>query len=265
MSGQPLSTLGTNGNYFFGTDALPSQYVRHLTALAMTAMASWSHVQGYLGTTFGTLIGGKTPVTMSMYAAFDSFAIQREMLLTAASEMLPKRYSDAFRATLIVLERAAKERHRFAHWLWGTSGDPAFSQKILLLVDPRHLWKMRVERYRHWRRFRGKEADVQFHVTYPQLDQKLIVAYREDDLKAVCAQMDRAWQYAFALDMLAGATPIGRREIYRRLVAQPEIRQALDGLRPKKTKSKKAVPKPRRVSRRARREAALARRRQAKG
>lgn len=261
MAGQPLSTLGANDNYVFSTDALPSR--PDLMVAAMQVIVAWSYVQTQLGHAFGTLIGAKKPVTMSMYAAFDSFVVQRQMLITAATEILPKRYSEVFRATLIVLERAAKERHRFAHWMWGTTTDPKFSTKVLLLADPRDWWKVRVARYRHSRRFKGDP--VQAIITRPYLDQKRILAYNLDDLAGVLAQMEKAWSYATALDQLAGATSVGRRELYRRLVAQPEIRQALDKERPKKTRSKKVPPRRRRVSPRARREAALARRRRAEG
>lgn len=258
MSGQPFSKIGADGNYAFGTDILGGR--EHLTALVTTAIAGWSSVQAFLGHTFAELIGGKTPVTMSMYAAFDSFAVQRQMLLTAAKELLPERHYEVFRLTLKVVEAAGIERHRFAHWLWGISTDPKFSTKILLLVDPRHSWKVRVANIRHWRR-PAKNVLWQ-EINQPRLDPSEIRAYTAADLGRVCRQMEVAARLAAALSDLVRAKPKQRLLIRRALLAQPQIRQARDVEFRRETKTKKAPPKPPRLSSRARREAALARRKE---
>lgn len=240
MAGQPLSTLRTNGNYFFGTDVLVPR--PNSMALISIAVAGWSITEAHLGNAFAALIGATKPVTMDMYCAFDSFAVQKRLLVTAATRILPKRYSDIFRATLVVLERAATERHKFAHWIWGASADPKFSD-TLLLADPVYFWKLRVARIRHMRRFERSGDYSQMHLTTPRLDLKLILAYREPDLRRVCKQMELSWRYADALCELVSSKPPRRQQIYRQLLGQADIRQALEKDRQHHTKRKKASPR----------------------
>ncbi|MDP1838146.1 MAG: hypothetical protein Q8N31_11965 [Reyranella sp.] len=253
MAGQPFSHLKTDGNYIFGTDALHGR--EHLTARVTIAIAGWSIVQAHLGNAFAELIGGKTPVAMSMYAAFDSFAVQRQLLITAVEELLPKRYSEVFRLTLKVIEVAGKERHRFAHWIWGGSTDPKFSTKILLLVEPRHSWRVRVAAIR---RAKGiPKEDLSFFVM-PRLDPKEIRAYTADDLERVGRQMELAWRYAHALSDLVASKPKRRLEIRRALLAQPEIHRAYDEARRRSAKVTKADSKPTHRSKPARRKSVIA-------
>lgn len=258
---KPFSKTGADGNYIFGSHLLGGR--EHLTARVTEAIGGWSSVQASLGHTFAELIGGKTPVTMSMYAAFDSFKVQRQMLLTAAEELLPLRHYEVFRITLRIIERVAIERHRFAHWLWGVSTDPKFSTKLLLLVDPRHSWEVRVANIRHWQR-PAPNIVVQT-VTQPRLDPSQIRAYTADDLERVCRDMRTAVHLAAVLFELVRARPRRRLLIRRSLLASPQIRLAHDAERRKKAKVKKAPQKPRRLSKRARREAALARRNKQQG
>lgn len=242
MAGQPLSTLGTNGNYMFGTTPLHSR--PELMALVANAIAGWAAAEANLGNAFAAFIGSKKPVAMEIYAAFDSFAVQRRMLIAAATNLLPKRYSEIFGCTLTVLERAAKERHKFAHGIWGVSADPKFSTKILLLADPKDFWNLSVARYRHFLRFQKGGDHFRAQLTMPRIDLKLVVAYRKADLVMVCDQMERSYQYATALCLLASAKPPQRRQLFRQLLNQPDIRQVFEKRHPKHAKPKKADPPP---------------------
>lgn len=260
MPGQPLANLRLRGDYGFSdhriTDA-PSE----LMALVARSIAHWSLAQAHLGNAFAELVGAKSGATVSMYASFDNFQVQRVMLLTAAKELLPKRYSDTFSATLTVIERAAKERHRFAHWVCGAFSNSAH-RDILLLADPKDMWRVRSAAVRHFRKFKVWEHG---DATQPDLDPRKILAYRESDLKGILEQIERAEYYAYALSFLARSKPRVRLPVLRLLLDQPDIRSAYDTARQKETKSKKAPQKPPRVSKRARREAALVRRRAAEG
>jgi hypothetical protein len=77
------------------------------------------------------------------------------------------------------------------------------------------------------------------HLKMPPLDQKLVMAYTETDLRRVCEQMERAYWYADALYMLASARPAARRQIRSLLLQKPEIRQALEKRRRPPAKLKK--------------------------
>ena len=232
MVGQPLTTLHTNGNYMFGTTPLLSH--PGLMALVANAIAGWAVTESHFGNAFAGLIGSKRPVTMEMYAAF-GFAVQKRLLITAATEILLKRYGDIFRCTLSVLERSAKERHRFAHGIWGVSADPDFSAKILLLADPKDFWRMSVKRLRY---FRQKGLDVQAKINAPRIDLKLIRAYRKSDLEKVCEQMEQSWQYANALCLMINSKAAVRQNVYRKLASQPAIAATLEKDRRGHTKQK---------------------------
>lgn len=239
MPGQPFSKIRSNGNYAFGTDLLGSR--PDLMTLVGIAIAGWSVAQAHLGNTFAALLGAKHPVTMSIYAAFDSFMVQRQILVTAANELLPKRYAAIFRATLKIIEKAAKDRNRLAHWIWGVSVDPEISTKVLLLANPRHVWATRVKAIRHVKR---SKMDIhRAHLTQPRLDPREIEAWTKDDLVRTCRQMEQAWRLANALDQLVDAEPARRRQIYRQLLDVPEIRAVHDREQRPKSKRRKVPPK----------------------
>lgn len=257
MAGQRLSNLHIEADYHFNPLAL-HMGPRDLLAFACQIIASWSSVQAHLGNAFAEMVGARSRATVIMYSSFDSFAVQRQMLVTAATELLPKRDSEVFRATLTVIERAAKERHRFAHWIYGSFLN-AENDNILLLADPKHVWRLRVATI-HYRRRRIKTGDAAR--TQPRLDRRDIWAYKTADIRRVLDQVDAAERHAWMLQLLAFARSKERPHIRRRLLSEPQIRLALDAERQRKSKPKKAPPRPPRVSKRARREAALARRKQ---
>lgn len=255
MTGQPLANLHIKGETDFGT--LGIQFSSsELMGIVAKVIAQWSLTQAHLASAFAELIAPRSPAAVSIYASFDSFAVQRQMLLTAAAEMLPKRSADVLRALLVVAERAAKERHRFAHWVWGTILGQEAGERILLLADPKQLARLRARQIRHFRKFK-RDTRTAF-VTQPRLDPKEILAYREADLLRVWNQARWAEVCAFEIECLVRAKPKQRLERQRKLLAQPQFRAEFDKLRPKKTTRSKAVRKPPRVSRRARRDAALA-------
>jgi hypothetical protein len=256
MSGQPLATLKIKSELDFGPLALSLASPRLMSIVAQ-AIARWSLTQAHLGSAFAELIGTRSPSTVSIYATFDSFAVQRKMLSTVTAELLPKRCSDMCHALLAIIDRAAKERHRFAHWVLGVLLEGNLKNEYLLLADPKDLWKLRVRQIKHFRR---NPQDLMVHATQPRLDRRDIMAYRETDLLRVRQRLEVAEWAAYAIECLVRATPRQRLEIQRQLLAQLEVRMEYDKLRPRKTKRPKAAPKPPRVSNRVRREAALARR-----
>jgi hypothetical protein len=257
MAGQTLAGIRLDGEPIFGglaLDLAPAE----LTALVADVVARWSLTQTTLGNVFAELIGARSSAVVSIYASFDSFLIQRRMLETAAAELLPKRYSEIFIAAMEIIESAAKERHRFAHWLWGVYVARVSTVEFLLLADPKKIWRLRPAQMRHARRSQigGSRA---LHLSQPRLDRKQISVYRENDLREAKQKMMRAEGYARALEDLVRATPKLRLQISRALRAQSEIQKALATERPKKTERQKAAQKPPRVSRSARRAAALKR------
>lgn len=237
MSGQPLSTLHTNGNYLFGTSVLGG--IQEQVALAARVIAGWSIVEMELGHAFAGLIGAKTPAAMEMYAEFESFAVQKRMLLSAAEHTLANRYSRLTRVTLSVIDRYASERHRFAHWVLGASADPKFSRELLLAADPKHFWRTTVARFKYWKRKRTERNHLPAVLMQPKIDLENIVAYRNADLLRICAHIETTYFYAVTLRHLF-EKPSQRQSLYRLLTDQPDIAQALEKDRRNHAKRKQA-------------------------
>src|SRR5665213_514455 len=107
---QPASKVKWNGNYMFGTDSLVAR--PEFGCLVAAVIAGWAIIETHLGRTFATLIGAKQPTTMNMYMAARSFDVQRDLLKVAAVDVLPKRYAALFDVALIILSRAALDRHK---------------------------------------------------------------------------------------------------------------------------------------------------------
>ena len=78
MAAQRATHVKWNGNYFFGSDCLINKPDH--TVLVATVIAGWSATEQHLGRAFGSLIGAKQPVTMSMYSAIRSFEVQRDLI-----------------------------------------------------------------------------------------------------------------------------------------------------------------------------------------
>ena len=226
---QPASRVKWNGNYFFGSDCLTGR--PELGSIVAAVIAGWAITETHLGRTFAILIGAKQPITMSMYGATRSFDVQRDLLKAVAKEVLSKRYVVLFEAALVVMNRAAADRHKFAHWVWGTSADPELP--ALLLVEPKHFWHLTAAQIRHWNDKRRKNAiekvgPFQFQVTQPKLNHEHILVYREKDLKEAQEGVERAYRIADALRMLAASKPARRRVIYRWLCSDADIQRAIE-------------------------------------
>ncbi len=243
MQAQRGSQSQWDGQCFFGTDALTK--FPELGALVAATIAGWSMVEAHLGRMFGSLIGAKRPVTMSMYSAVRSFEVQRDIIKAASVELLPRRYAMLVSACLDVMLAASKTRHRFAHWVWGASTDP--SLPALLLVDPRHFWSLHVAQVRHWNDRRGKNAiervgPYTFKNTIPKLNLYDVWVYTQPSLIHEKERIDRSYRIAEALRQLVISDVARRREVYRWICSEHDIEAAL-------TKVKSNWPKSRSQSR----------------
>jgi hypothetical protein len=228
MTAQPASSHKWNANCTFGNEALVNM-PDHGSVVA-AVIAGWSVIEATLGRTFAMLIGARQPVSMSMYGAARSFEIQRELLQVAVNEVMSKRHAALIAATLVVVNRSAIHRHRFAHWVWGASADPEL--RALLLVEPRNYWNLTAAQMKYWRthvkRVLEKNGPTAFNAGMPQLAHDHIFVYRLKDLNDVRAQIERAYQMADALFELVDSKGHRRRMILHWLNSQADIRLALE-------------------------------------
>lgn len=237
---QRASNVTWNGTYIFGSEALTTK-PEHAMWVAAT-IAAWAATEQHLGRVFGSLIGAKQPVTMSMYAAVRSPEVQRDIIKTACAELLPKRYAMMAAAGLDALYKVSQPRHHFAHWLWGMSVDPAMD--ALLLVEPRHFWHLHTAQTRHFRKTPPPRIGaLNFHLRTPRLNHDDIWVYKLSDLKDAHERMDHAFRIAEALNQLVSSSNAPRRRaIYQMLSAQPDVQTALRAVKKNWPKNRPARP-----------------------
>lgn len=240
MTAQPITHHNWNGNYVFGNEVLIEwpEYGAEVSGV----ISGWAFVEATLGRAFASLIGARQPVTMTMYNAARSFDVQRALLEAAVDDVLPVTYSRIFKIALIVINRSAIHRHRFAHWLWGrTSSAVKEDLRALLLVEPRNYWNITAAQIKYWnknKRHLEKAGEGSFFVVnMPLLKHEHIWAYTIDDLKNVRAEIEHAFNLADALRDLARAKAPKRREILNWLKSDRQIREVLAAER-KRQKSK---------------------------
>lgn len=239
MCPNPASRVKWNGDYLFGNEALINK--PEFGSLVAAVIAGWAITETHLGRTFATMIGTKQPVTMSMYEAVRSFEIQRDLLRAAANDVLPKRYAALLDAALSVLTRAASDRNKFAHWVWGASADPALD--ALFLVEPKHFWKLAVAQIKHSKKGLGAVGALNYMATQPKLDREHIYVYRLRDLQEARGLIERAYRIADALRVLVESKGVRRRAISRWLCAEDDIRKVVEGRKKKAAPHKPPAPR----------------------
>lgn len=237
----PASKVRWNGNYFFGDVSMFAK-PRH-AALVAAVIAGWSGTEAHLGRVFANLVSSKHAVTMNMFAAARSFEVQRDLLLAAARTTLPRTHFTTFEASIVVVSRASRDRHAFAHGIWGHSADPELD--ALLLVQPEHLWDLTRKRMRH-RRANWSEPSSDppndYFLNMPSLSREVIMVYEIRDLEDARQRIEKAYKIADALfDLSASQAAQERRTILQWLRSQPEIRTAEE--------KKHSNPQPERASR----------------
>jgi hypothetical protein len=244
MSPNPASKVRWNGNYIFGNNVLTAKPA--FGSAVAAAIAGWSITEAHLGRIFATLVGAKQPVTMSMYEAIRSFEVQRDLLRAAARDVLPRRYAIVFEASLNILTKAAADRNKFAHWVWGASADPGLD--ALFLVEPKHFWKLTAIQIKYWKTSRRKKIanTLALFSSQPRLNHDHIYVYRLTDLNAVGARIERSYRIAETLRQFVESSGSRRRLLYQRLCSEGDIQKAVAGM---KQKVRKRNPRPPRAQR----------------
>jgi hypothetical protein len=202
-------------------------------AMVAKIISGWSYTEAHLGNMFAALIGAKMPVAVDMYASLRTFDAQRKLLNATSRKLLPKRYADVVAATITVIAHTAKERHKFAHWIWGRSADPSLSD-TLLLAEPSIFWKNRAAQVRHWNKTKSKvlrrAPDAFVYKPGPKLDVNQAYLYRMRDLEDINSRMELAYSLAHALYELCASDKSRRPAVYRWLRSQEEVSKALKKL-----------------------------------
>ena len=242
MCPQPLNTITQNAEIAVSPDALAQRPV--LAALIAEAIGAWSQTEMTLGILLARMLGANARPAMVMYSALESFQPQMRALDAVSRSILVGDDLELFSATLIVIRRAAHQRHLLGHSVW------AFAPQLphdLLLIDPKDMWG--------WSATVFEWADAMRTTPPPRppmpkaisaLDHGKVLVFSEGDLKSIVQRLRRAHGYAGLLSLL-----ISRSETIdstRRLLRnEPEIRSALDRNR-SQTNRFSALPEPRQTT-----------------
>jgi hypothetical protein len=135
MCPQPLNTITQNAEIAVSPDALAQRPV--LAALIAEAIGAWSQTEMTLGILLARMLGANARPAMVMYSALESFQPQMRALDAVSRSILVGDDLELFSATLIVIRRAAHQRHLLGHSVW------AFAPQLphdLLLIDPKDMW-----------------------------------------------------------------------------------------------------------------------------
>jgi len=220
---QPLSSVRSDAQVFVGASS-GGVFRPALAQLAAQVVATWADIEYQLGGMLATMLGANAAPSIAMFYALTSGAAQMAALRAAAASVLDEgsRDHELFEVIIQQAERAARPRHRFAHWVWGHCNE---LPDALLLIDPEALVKHDM-------------ADNRFHAPHDgrgllgPLDRSRVYVYREQDITEILADLEEASYCASHFRMLLIPKLRGQMrdrvdDIYERLLDRPGIAAAL--------------------------------------
>lgn len=105
----------------------------------------WAEIEAQLGRFLVTIMGSNAPATLAMFHAVQNSQAKIDMILAAAPAVLPPKKLEWWDAIAPLAIAAAKQRHQFAHHIWGLCHE---LPEALLLVDPRDRLSHTVEEHK---------------------------------------------------------------------------------------------------------------------
>ncbi len=143
---QPLSRVRPVTQYTLSPNILAEK--PEFGASITKIIGIWSHVEAALQSLMVQILGGKEPAAIAIYSILKSQNLQT-LALDAVSDLVFKdgEQHEILAAVLDVAATAGKIRHRFAHWLWGSTPE---LPDCLLLADPQSITR-RVTLKLRWR------------------------------------------------------------------------------------------------------------------
>jgi hypothetical protein len=216
-----------------------------LAVIVANILARWSTIEHHVSLLLLHVLGAEAKPALAMFSVLTTDRLQTSALMAAAKAKLTEDEFAVFKAALGALDCIKNDRHRLAHWLWGTCPE---LPDHLLLVNPEHL------RQRDIRREEFKATVTNHLLLEPDrmkefygYDLSEIQAYSKEDLERVkrdfseCTGMMVMLQvylkpYLQDDDPIAGRIPMGTRaEALDALLRQRLFRESLD--RAKATKN----------------------------
>jgi hypothetical protein len=135
---QPLSRVVPESK-MVGLDIWPRDAMVQrpkVAVLVAEAIAEWAQVECSVGVILAVILETEAQTALAMFSALTSSNNQMTIVEAAAKAKLTKADSDLLSALLKIARRAAKERHKLAHWCWALAYE---LPEALLLIDPDYL------------------------------------------------------------------------------------------------------------------------------
>lgn len=214
---QRLSDLGpgVGGLIINNAGDLPLLRKPRLAALAMSAVASWSDVEGFRLRLFIQLLGGKGAVAADVYLALQGNAPKDAAIVAAAESVLTGDMLEVLRAIMAIAKTNEKARDKLAHGIWG---ECTKLPDALVVVDPRNL-------------IEGEFDYSHFYV------------YKESDFKQIIEANHRLCGFGMSFTgLLKGVQPGTADEAIQQLAREPEIAERLGHLKARQDRATSAKP-----------------------
>jgi hypothetical protein len=196
-----------------------------------TSLAMWSVTEAGLGRLLTVIMGAQARPSLAMFGALTSNAAKVATVKAAARSILPEKELEMFEAISPLLDRAAAQRHKFAHHIWGVSEDVP---DALLLVDPMHSLGFTVDVNEHvFARLRDWSLEAETSVPKFPIDK--VFVYRAADFDRYIKETATAGTLLHYLCLIVDPA-LGGERVHPLLEEEPEFQTALSRLRQARNK-----------------------------
>lgn len=220
MPPQPLSSVRRDARPYLAADIIVKQQPE-LAALAAGVIAHAAHIENLFGAILTTMLGANAAPAAAMFRALTSMNAQADVLAAAAEVVLDPVDQDLLGVLTALCEKAAKHRHRLAHWAWAGCFE---LPDAIILIDPEGLLEYELNTNSFMSPNEGRGLGDDF-------DPKWALVYRKKDLEEAVAALNRAHMllsvFRTCVVPFVREEPRFRDPQYPRLLAQPEIAEAL--------------------------------------
>lgn len=101
-----------------------------LAALVASIFARWAWIEHQLSILLLFVLGANAKPAFAMFSILNTQRLQERAIEAAAEAALPESQLEIFLAVMSVTDIVQKDRHRLAHWIWGTC--PELPEHLLL-------------------------------------------------------------------------------------------------------------------------------------
>lgn len=194
---QPLSKVKQNAKSLtWGSGAFNNR--PDFAILAANIIVASSLIDHELGMALGRILKTDAHAALAIYATLQSANIQKGALNAAAKTELNSEQYEVFQAMLAATETAQAERHRIAHWLWGTCEE---LPDAMIAIDPKYLNEKSMEMEQFQRNPFAKKLDEEDLMKIYKLDYSKILVYNLSDMQRAQRDMNEASMIMFHFRM----------------------------------------------------------------